>query len=211
MPAGTAVGQYQLTVTATFGASTQTYTFPLYVVTLSGTLNGSALTIAQGGNGTLTATLNATTGFSDVVSLRLLGVIAAQLQLQSFGSTGDGRYGSNCHHHGKRRNNGFPRIKAGEFCGSDLGRHGSLDSADALLWFPAQDTAKRPAHVSARPLRLCICRSMRKWGRRWWWRRWRRRWRIELVFVNFDGHPGRHIDCEHAGHSNSQGDSLIGE
>jgi hypothetical protein len=69
MPAGTPLGQYQLTVTGTYAGVTQTYTFPLYVVSLSGSLSSSTLTLTRGGTGTLTATLNASIGFSDVVSL----------------------------------------------------------------------------------------------------------------------------------------------
>jgi len=73
VPAGTAVGQDQLTVTGTYAGLTQTYTFPIYVVSLSGSLSSSTLTMAQGGSGTLTATLNASTGFSDSVLLACSG------------------------------------------------------------------------------------------------------------------------------------------
>lgn len=73
LPAGTALGQHQLSVTGTIAGSTQTYTFPIYIVSLSGSFNASTLTMAQGGSGTLTATLNASTGFSDSVSLACSG------------------------------------------------------------------------------------------------------------------------------------------
>lgn len=73
VPAGTAVGQHQLTVTGTFAGSTQTYTSPIYVVSFSGSLGSSTLTLAQGGSGTLTATLNASTGLSDSASLACSG------------------------------------------------------------------------------------------------------------------------------------------
>jgi hypothetical protein len=61
------VGQHQLTVTGTYAGVTQTYTFPIYVVSFTGSLSSSTLTVARGGTGTLTATLNASTGFSDSV------------------------------------------------------------------------------------------------------------------------------------------------
>jgi hypothetical protein len=77
VPAGTSLGQHQLTVTGTLGGSTQTYTFPIYVVSLSGSLSSSTLTMTRGGSGTLTATLDASTGFSDVVTLGCSG--ASQL------------------------------------------------------------------------------------------------------------------------------------
>ena len=73
VPAGTSLGQHQLTVTGTYGGSTQTLTFPIYVVSMNGSLSASALTMTQGGTGTLTATLNASTGFSGSVTLACTG------------------------------------------------------------------------------------------------------------------------------------------
>ena len=73
VPAGTVVGQHQLTVTGTYAGVTQTYTFPIYVVSFTGSLSSSTLTVARGGTGTLTATLNASTGFSDSVVLACSG------------------------------------------------------------------------------------------------------------------------------------------
>lgn len=73
VPAGTAPGKHQLTVTTVYGGSTQTYTFPLYVVTFGGSLSTSSLTIPAGTSGTLTATLNASAGFSDNVTLSCSG------------------------------------------------------------------------------------------------------------------------------------------
>ncbi len=73
VPSGTAPAQHQLTVTSTFGGAIQTYTFPLYIVSFSGSLSTSTLTMAQGGSSTMTATLNASTGFSDFVSLACSG------------------------------------------------------------------------------------------------------------------------------------------
>ena len=73
VPAGTTVGQHQLKVTGTYAGVTQTYTFPIYVVSFTGSLSSSTLTVARGGTGTLTATLNASTGFSDSVALACSG------------------------------------------------------------------------------------------------------------------------------------------
>ncbi|MFP5235953.1 MAG: FG-GAP-like repeat-containing protein [Acidobacteriota bacterium] len=73
VPAGTPLGQHQMTVIGTYAGSTQKYTFPIYVVSFSGSLSGSTLTVARGGSGTMTATLTASTGFSNSVSLACSG------------------------------------------------------------------------------------------------------------------------------------------
>jgi hypothetical protein len=73
VPSGTSLGEHQLTVTSTYNGSTQSYTFPIYVVALSGSLSGSSLTIPRGGPGALTLALNATTGFSGSVALSCSG------------------------------------------------------------------------------------------------------------------------------------------
>jgi hypothetical protein len=69
VPAGTPPGMHQLTVTATYGGSPQTYTFPLYIVNFGGSISASSLTLSPGTSGTITATLNGSTGFEDDVSL----------------------------------------------------------------------------------------------------------------------------------------------
>jgi hypothetical protein len=73
VPAGTSLGQHQLTVTATTNGNTQSYTFPVNVVALTGSLSNSVLTIPRSGSGSLTLTLNATSGFSGSVSLSCSG------------------------------------------------------------------------------------------------------------------------------------------
>ena len=73
VPATAPVGTHQLTVVASFNGSNQTYTFPFYIVSFSGTLGTSAITLTPGTSGSLTATLNASTGFTDVISLRCAG------------------------------------------------------------------------------------------------------------------------------------------
>ena len=77
IPANTAAGAHQLTVTASFSGSTQTYTFPVYVVSLSGSLGSNVLSMSRGGTANLTATLKASTGFTGNVALACSG--ASQL------------------------------------------------------------------------------------------------------------------------------------
>ncbi len=73
VPAGTPLGTHRLTVNSAYGGSTQTYTFPLSVVSFNGSVSATSLTIERGGSGTLTATLNATAGFVDSVNLQCSG------------------------------------------------------------------------------------------------------------------------------------------
>lgn len=76
-PAGTPTGQHTLTVTAKYGTVSQSFSFPFYVADFSGSLSTGYATMARGGTGTLTATLNATTDFVDSVTLACTG--AAQI------------------------------------------------------------------------------------------------------------------------------------
>jgi hypothetical protein len=64
---GTPLGLHQLNVSATYGGVTQNYMFPIYVVSFTGSLNPSSLTLTRGGSGTVTVTLNASTGFNGPV------------------------------------------------------------------------------------------------------------------------------------------------
>jgi hypothetical protein len=73
VPAGTLAGQHVLTITATYGALSRVFTFPFYIADFSGTLSSSAITIARGGSGTMTATLNATTDFVGTITLACSG------------------------------------------------------------------------------------------------------------------------------------------
>jgi hypothetical protein len=69
IPAGITSGQHQLNLTTTFYGVEQNYTFPYYIAEFSGSLSGSAVAISVGSSATVTGTLNATTGFSDAVTL----------------------------------------------------------------------------------------------------------------------------------------------
>jgi FG-GAP-like repeat len=73
IPSGTTTGQHQLTVTANLGGYTQSFTFPVAVVALSGSLNASSMALTQGASESVTATLSATTGFAGSVSLTCRG------------------------------------------------------------------------------------------------------------------------------------------
>ena len=70
VPSGTPVGEYQITLTASLDGATQTYNFPFYVVSMSGSLSASSLSIKSLGSGNLNATLNATTGLNTEVVLQ---------------------------------------------------------------------------------------------------------------------------------------------
>ncbi|MGH9522672.1 MAG: FG-GAP-like repeat-containing protein [Terriglobales bacterium] len=72
-PANASVGAKTLTVTATYGTLTHSIAFPFYVADYSGTLSSSALTIARGGTGGVSATVQATTAFSGNVSFACSG------------------------------------------------------------------------------------------------------------------------------------------
>jgi hypothetical protein len=67
-PSDASLGSETLTVTGTDGPIAHTISFPFYVADYSGTLSTPTLTIARGGRGTLTATVNATTGFGGSVT-----------------------------------------------------------------------------------------------------------------------------------------------
>jgi hypothetical protein len=69
LPANALTGEHQLSLTSTFSGSTQTSTFPFTVADFSGSLSKSAITVANGGSATVTATLNGTSGFSGKISL----------------------------------------------------------------------------------------------------------------------------------------------
>ena len=69
VPAGTAPGNYTLTVTVTVGSLSHTAQFPFVVADYSGSLSANAITIAGGGTGSVKATVNATDGFAGTVSL----------------------------------------------------------------------------------------------------------------------------------------------
>ena len=73
VPSGTATGQHQLNVVATYGNFTQSYSFPVYFASISGSLSASTVTTSDGGASPLTATLNATNGFVDSLSLACSG------------------------------------------------------------------------------------------------------------------------------------------
>ncbi len=73
VPSGASLGQHQLTVTATTNGNTQSHTFPINVVALTGSLSSSSLTIPRSNSGSLTMTLNATSGFSGSVTLSCSG------------------------------------------------------------------------------------------------------------------------------------------
>jgi hypothetical protein len=76
IPADTAVGSHTLTVTAADGSLHQTATFPFAIADYSGSLSTSTLSLKQGSSGTFTATINATAGFTDSVSLACSGSAA---------------------------------------------------------------------------------------------------------------------------------------
>jgi hypothetical protein len=69
IPASIAAGQHQLNVTTTFFGVTQNYSFPYYIADFSGTLSNSSVAMKAGTSTTLTATLIASAGFSDLVTL----------------------------------------------------------------------------------------------------------------------------------------------
>jgi FG-GAP-like repeat len=76
VPTGISTGAQTLTVTATSNggtAITQTGSFPFYIADYSGSLSESALTIARGGSGSLTASVSGTTGFDGSVSFSCAG------------------------------------------------------------------------------------------------------------------------------------------
>jgi hypothetical protein len=73
--ANASTGQHQLAVTATFEGNTQTLTFPVSIVSFGGTLSASSLSLARSASGTVTASLTASTGFADKVTLACSGSI----------------------------------------------------------------------------------------------------------------------------------------
>jgi hypothetical protein len=73
VPSTIAPGSHTLTVMATSTQGLQTATFPFYVADYSGSLSSSSVSMARDGSATLTATVNATTGFGGVVSLSCSG------------------------------------------------------------------------------------------------------------------------------------------
>jgi hypothetical protein len=73
VPSGVSLGAHTLTVSGTSGLVTHTATFPFYIADYSGSLSTSALTMAQGASGSLTATVNATSGFAGTVSFTCSG------------------------------------------------------------------------------------------------------------------------------------------
>ena len=79
-PSNAALGADTLTVTGSYGSVSHTLSFPFYVADYAGTLSASALTIAQGHSGSISATVSATQGFSDTVSFSCTGT--AQLSCQ---------------------------------------------------------------------------------------------------------------------------------
>ena len=79
-PSNAALGADTLTVTGSYGSVSHTLSFPFYVADYAGTLSASALTIAQGHSGSISATVTATQGFSDTVSFSCTGT--AQLSCQ---------------------------------------------------------------------------------------------------------------------------------
>lgn len=70
---GTTPGVHQMTVTVAYSGSSQNFTFPITVVDYSGSLTPPSVTLSRGGSTTVTATLNATAGFSNAVSLACSG------------------------------------------------------------------------------------------------------------------------------------------
>ena len=72
-PAGVSLGTHTLTVTATSGTLTHNLAFPFSIADYSGSLSKSTLTLAQGGSGSLSATVNATAGFAGDVSFACSG------------------------------------------------------------------------------------------------------------------------------------------
>jgi hypothetical protein len=73
VPSNASIGQHVLTVTATYGTTSQNFTFPFIVATFSGSLSSSSVTLAAGASTPLTATLNPTTGFVGTVTLSCSG------------------------------------------------------------------------------------------------------------------------------------------
>ena len=73
IPSSASTGQHVLTVTATYGAIVQSFTFPFYIADYGGTLSPSSLTLNPLGSGTVTATLNATTDFVGAIALACTG------------------------------------------------------------------------------------------------------------------------------------------
>ncbi|MGO9086014.1 MAG: FG-GAP-like repeat-containing protein [Terriglobales bacterium] len=73
VPSGSSLGANTLTATVTYGPLGHTITFPFYIANYSGSLSQSTLTIAQGSTGSISATLNATTGFAGTVSFACAG------------------------------------------------------------------------------------------------------------------------------------------
>ncbi len=69
VPAGTATGTHNVTITGTYGQLVHSATYPFTVADFSGTLSGNSLSLQRSGTATLTATLMATTGFTGTVSL----------------------------------------------------------------------------------------------------------------------------------------------
>jgi hypothetical protein len=76
VPSGVPVGQYQMALTASMDGATQSYTFPFYVASMSGSLSASSLTLSSLGTGNLNVSLNATAGFNDTVVLSCSHVAA---------------------------------------------------------------------------------------------------------------------------------------
>jgi hypothetical protein len=73
VPSGLSAGSHTLNVSAASGLLTSTTAFPFYIADYSGTLSESAMSLQQGGSGSLTATVNATDGFGGTVSFTCTG------------------------------------------------------------------------------------------------------------------------------------------
>lgn len=69
LPSSAPLGQHQVAATAAYQQYSESFTFPLYVVSFNGSLSSSTLSLTRGGSGSVTASLNASTGFSSPVTL----------------------------------------------------------------------------------------------------------------------------------------------
>lgn len=73
LPSSATPGTHTLTATVTSGQLVHNVAFPFYIADYSGSLSTSTLSLQRGGSGSVTATVNATSGFGGAISFSCSG------------------------------------------------------------------------------------------------------------------------------------------
>ncbi len=183
---------HQIQVTATVGSITQTYSFPFTVADFSGSLSTSSITLARGANTSLTATLSATTGFVDTVSLSCGNVTLCNLFLQSHFDSTDSRHLAIGEHDANGQHGGFHTSNHRPIPRQDTDRSGgSAPIGYRYEVTPPQAVFALYLHrgiVSANVHHLVQLGNQRQW-------KWKQQRRIESIYCDGDLlhlRPARH-------------------